>query len=67
MDFPKDMQQDDSCSPWNHNDIVTILVPGAPSSMLTHSDTERKHPAIATSLDFFSKDLKISAISFYSY
>lgn len=55
MDFPKDTQQDDSCNLWNHNDIVTIFVLGALSSVLTHSDAERRHPATAIStLDFFN-------------
>lgn len=55
MDFPKDMPQDDSCSLWNHNDVVvTVFVRGAPASVLTHSGAERKHPATAIStLDFF--------------
>lgn len=54
MDFPRDTQQDDRCSLWNHNDTATGFVPGAPSSMLTHPDAERKHLATAIStLDLF--------------
>lgn len=46
LDFPKDMGQDDSCSLWNHREIVLGFVP---SSTLTHWGAERKHPATAIS------------------
>jgi len=51
MDFPKDVQWDDSCNLCIQNGH---FFSAAPSSMLIHSDAERKHPATIISTPDFS-------------